>query len=280
MKPALLVAFIWSVLILVSANYALAQDTNILFVGNSYTHGRYQPVLGYNAGAGSNPSDTVVHDLLCPTLPCTGAEAGPQVTPTTSNTPGGTLTNQLNNLQANPSSQYNEVGPYGGVAGIFLQFTKDAGLHYNVSLIAVSSATLTGYANNTGNEAGILPLIESSQYSQVVLQDQSFQPLPTSINVNGQTVATRGNPTSFASGVSKLVNGIDKADALAGKPNAAITSFKHHQSLPTDSPVAIRTRRSLAPARLHSKVVTRPMRLMSATSTQLRPWRPICTMRM
>jgi len=205
---------------------AQAQDTNILFVGNSYTHGRYQPVLGYNAGPGNATGDNVVHDLLCPSLPCTAPEAGPQVTPTSSNTPGGTLPNQLNYLQSNPSSQYNEVGPYGGVAGIFLQFTKDAGLHYNVSLIAVSSATLTGYANNTGSEAGILPLIENSKYSQVVLQDQSFQPLPTTITVNGQTVATRGNPTSFQSGVSKLINDIDTADAAAGKPNAAITLFE------------------------------------------------------
>ena len=226
LKPTLLVAFILSVFKLVSTDYALAQDTNILFVGNSYTHGRYQPVLGYNAGAGSNPSDSVVHDLLCPTLPCTGAEGGPQVTPTTSNTPGGSLAGQLSYLQSNPSSQYNEVGPYGGVAGIFLQFTKDAGLHYNVSLIAVSSATLTGYSNNTGSEAGDLSLIENSKYSQVVLQDQSFQPLPTTITVNGQTVTTRGNPTSFASGVTKLVNGIDSADKAAGTPNAAITLYE------------------------------------------------------
>jgi hypothetical protein len=228
-NPTLLVALIFSVFPLVSADYALAQDTNILFVGNSYTHGRYQPVLGYNGGPGNATGDSLVHDLLCPSLPCTGAEAGPQVTPTTSNTPtlnGSGLTGQLNYLQANAGSQYNEVGPYGGVAGIFLQFTKDAGLHYNVSLIAVSSATLTGYANNTGNEAGILPLIENSQYSQVVLQDQSFQPLPTTITVNGQTVPTRGNPTSFASGVSKLVTGIDKADAAAGKPNAGITLYE------------------------------------------------------
>jgi hypothetical protein len=225
-KPTLLVAFIWSVFTLVPADYALAQDVNILFVGNSYTHGRYQPVLGYNAGPGNAPGDNVVHDLLCPSLPCTGAEAGPQVTPTTLNTPGGTLTDKLNYLQANPNSQYNEVGPYGGVAGIFLQFTEEAGLHYNVSLIAVSSATLTGYANNTGSEAGDLSLIENSKYSKVVLQDQSFQPLPTTINVNGQQVATRGDPTSFASGVSRLVNDIDKADQAAGKPNAAITLFE------------------------------------------------------
>ena len=205
---------------------ALADPVEILFVGNSYTHGRYQPVLGYNAGPGNGTGTSQVHDLLCPSLPCTGAEAGPQVTPTTANTPGGTLSGQLNYLQANPGSQYNEVGPYGGVAGIFLQFTKDAGLNYDVSLIAVSSATLTGYANNTGNELGILPLITNSKYSQVVLQDQSFQPLPTSITVNGQSVPTRGNPSSFQSGVNKLITGIDAADAAAGKPNAAITLYQ------------------------------------------------------
>jgi hypothetical protein len=224
--PTVLVAFTWSVVTSMSVDYALAQNTNILFVGNSYTHGRYQPVLGYNAAPGSAPGDGLVHDLLCPSLPCTGAEAGAQVRPTTANTPGGALTNQLNYLQASPGSRYNEVGPYGGVAGIFLHFSKDAGLHYNVSLIAVSSATLTEYANDTGKEAGILPLIENSQYSQVVLQDQSFQPLPTTITVNGQTVPTRGDPTSFQSGVSKLVKDIDKADAAAGKPNAAITVYE------------------------------------------------------
>lgn len=221
LTPAVLAAFT-----LVSIDYAPAQDTNILFVGDSYTHGRYQPVLGYNAGPGNAPGDGLVHDLLCPSLPCTGRKAGPQITPTTANTPGGTLRNQLNYLRANRGARYNEVGPFGGVAGIFLQFTKDAGLHYNVFLIAVSSATLTGYANNKGREAGILPLIENSQYRQVVLQDQSSQPLPTTITVNGQTVPTRGNPTSFQSGISRLVRGINKADAAAGKPNAAITLYE------------------------------------------------------
>ena len=45
---------------------AAAPTTDILFVGNSYTHGRYDPALNYNAGAASNPSNDVVHDLLCP----------------------------------------------------------------------------------------------------------------------------------------------------------------------------------------------------------------------
>jgi hypothetical protein len=82
---------------------------------------------------------------------------------------------------------------------------------------------LTGYANNTGSEAGDLALIENPKYSQVVLQDQTFEPLPPTITVNGQTVPARGNPTSFQSGVTKLVNDIDAADKAAGVPNASIT---------------------------------------------------------
>jgi hypothetical protein len=200
-----------------------ASPTEILFVGNSFTHGRYDPALNYNAGPGNAVGSSTVHDLLCPTTPCAGVEGNAAVTPTSANTPGGTLAGQLAYLQANPSSQYTEVGPFSGVAGIFLQLTKEAGLNYNVSMIAVSSATLTGYANNTGSEAGDLALIENSKYSQVVLQDQSFQPLPASITVNGQSVATRGKPASFQSGVTTLVNGIDAADKAAGVANAAIT---------------------------------------------------------
>lgn len=207
-----------------------ADPINILFVGNSYTHGRYDPALNYNAGAASNPSNSVVHDLLCPGtgVTCTsGVEAVSPVVPTTSNTPGGSLSGQLSYLQANPSAQYTEVGPFGGVAGIFLQLTQEAGLNYNVSLIAVSSATLTGYANNTGNELNDLPLIENSKYQQVVLQDQSFQPLPPTITVNGQSVPTRGSTTSsFQSGVSKLVTGIDTADKAANAPYAAVTLYE------------------------------------------------------
>lgn len=223
-SPRMLAA---TTLLLGIASQAQAGTVDILFVGNSYTHGRYDPALNYNAGYGNNPSNSVVHDLLCMSpSTCSAAEKGPQVTPTTANTPGGSLSNQLSYLQNNPSSQYNEVGPYSGVAGIFLQFTKDLGLSYNVSVVAVSSATLTGYSNNTGSEAGILPLIENSKYSQVVLQDQSFQPLPTTIKVNGQSVSTRGNPTSFQSGVNKLIGDIDTADKTAGKPNAAITLYQ------------------------------------------------------
>ena len=206
-----------------AAASAHADPIDILFVGNSFTHGRYPPALNYNAGTGNDPSNGVVHDLLCPSLPCTGAEAGPQINPSANPPMGSTLASQLTYLQTNPSAQYNEVGPFSGVAGIFLQMTKEAGLNDNVSLVAVSSATLTGYANNTGNEAGDLALIDQSKFAKVVLQGQSFEALPTTVTVNGQSVPTRGNPTNFESGVTRLVNGIDDADAAAGVANAQIT---------------------------------------------------------
>jgi hypothetical protein len=107
-----------------------------------------------------------------------------------------------------------------------LQFTKEAGLHYNVSLIAVSSATLTGYLNNKGSELGMLPLIAGAQWDHVVMHDQSFRPLPTTITVNGQGVATRGNPTGFQSGLDGLINAIQVADATAGTRNATITLYE------------------------------------------------------
>ena len=205
------------------ASPAAADPTKILFVGNSYTHGRYTPALNYNAGPGNAVGDGLVHDLLCPSLPCTGAEGPVPAVPTSANTPGGSLLGQLAYLQANPARRYSEVGPFGGVAGIFLQLTKEAGLDYDVSLIAVSSATLRGYSKNTGSEAGDLPLIESAKYAQIVLQDQTFDPLPTSITVNGQSVPTRGNPTGFQQGVTALVGGIDAADQAAGVPYATVT---------------------------------------------------------
>jgi hypothetical protein len=207
---------------LAAAHPAAADPIEILFVGNSFIHGRYDPVRSYNAGFGAND----VHDLLCPSAAtCTAAQSGTQVDPS-QNPPSGTLSQQLDFLKNNSSAQYNEIGPRGGVAGIFLQMTREAGLNYDVSLIAVSSATLTGYLNNTGSEAGDLPLIESSKWNKVVLQDQSFQPLPSTITVNGQSVATRGNPASFQKGVNGLINGIDAADSASSKANAGITLFQ------------------------------------------------------
>jgi hypothetical protein len=116
-----------------AAAQTTANPVEILFVGNSFTHGRYSPALNYNAGAGSATDSNFVHDLLCPSLAasgmCTsGAEAVAAVTPTAANTPGSNLLDKLEYLQSNPSAQYTERGPFGGVAGVFLQFTKEVRL--------------------------------------------------------------------------------------------------------------------------------------------------------
>src|ERR1700733_3901739 len=101
----------WIVAILAMAvsNGALADPVKILFLGNSYTHGRYTPALNYNAGPGDNAGSALVHDLLCPSLPCTGAEGPAPVVPTTANVPGNTLAAKLTYLEANPSHDYTEV---------------------------------------------------------------------------------------------------------------------------------------------------------------------------
>ena len=67
---------------------AAEAPVNILFVGNSFTHGRYEPVRTYNAGFGTD----TVHDLLCPSLAaCSSAEQGSQIDPAETPAPGTTL---------------------------------------------------------------------------------------------------------------------------------------------------------------------------------------------
>eukprot|EP01037_Dinobryon_pediforme_P005563 gene5563-5618_t len=203
---------------------------SILFVGNSFTHGRYNPVLNYNAGYDSGPGAAAgahVHDLNCLTAAsCTSAEAVSAVVPTSGNVPGATLTDKLNYLAgtSGSSSKLTEPGPFGGIPGVFLQFTKDAKLNYDVSMIAISAATLNGasYNGNVANSAKI----GNAQWDRVVLQEQSFTPLPTTVNVNGQTVATRGNPTGFQAGVSGLVAKIDAADTAASKAKIPVTLYE------------------------------------------------------
>jgi hypothetical protein len=202
---------------------AAEPPVNVLFVGDSFTHGRYEPVRTYNAGFG----DDNVHDLLCPSpSDCGSAEQGTQIDPAETPPPGATLSAQLAYLQANPFLRYNEPGPYGGIPGIFLQFAREAHLQYSVSVVAMSSATLTGYLNNTGNEEGDLQLIESRAWDMVVLQDQSFRPLPATITVNGQSVATRGDFAGFENGVSGLINAVDGAASAAGRPNPLVTLYQ------------------------------------------------------
>ena len=81
---------------------------------------------------------------------------------------------------ANPAgSNAFEPHPWGGVAGIFKQFTVQAGLDYDVSLSARNAASLRGHFINS-NSAGwdLRSNIGAQPWSKVVLQEQSDEPLP------------------------------------------------------------------------------------------------------
>jgi hypothetical protein len=83
---------------------ATAAPTEILFVGNSYTFGRVDPVMSYNAAN--------VHDMTAGFYTANPAGANPW-----------------------------EPHPWGGIAGIFKQFTVQKGLDYDVSISTRNAAT-------------------------------------------------------------------------------------------------------------------------------------------
>ncbi|GHC71965.1 hypothetical protein GCM10007320_07500 [Pseudorhodoferax aquiterrae] len=121
---------------------AQAEPISVLFVGNSYTFGRVDPVMGYNAAN--------VRDLTAPMAAAnsTGSNAF-------------------------------EPHPWGGVAGIFKQLTVQAGLDYQVALSTRNAASLRGHFLNS-NPAGwdLRGNVASQAWSKVVLQEQSDEPLP------------------------------------------------------------------------------------------------------
>jgi hypothetical protein len=142
------------VLALAAHGAALAAPTKILFVGNSFTFGRVDPVMSYNAAK--------VHDLTAPV-------------------PGSSF------VDTNGSRLY-EPHPWGGVAGIFKEFTLQVGLDYDVSLSARNAASLRGHYMNT-NPAGwdMLGNLASQKWDQVVLQDLSDEPLTQGRGANANT---------------------------------------------------------------------------------------------
>ena len=92
---------------------------SILFVGNSYTFGRVDPVMSYNSDH--------VRDLTAPV-------------------PGTTFANTTG------SNPY-EPHPWGGVPGLFEAFAEQSGLQLDVAISARNAATLQGQYLNS-NPAG------------------------------------------------------------------------------------------------------------------------------
>ncbi|MET0520040.1 MAG: PEP-CTERM sorting domain-containing protein [Burkholderiaceae bacterium] len=149
-----------------------AEPISILFVGNSYTFGRIDPVMSYNAAN--------VTDLTA------GMWA------------------------SNPSgSNAFEPHPWGGVPGIFKQFTTQAGLDYSVAISARNAASLRGQFLNT-NTAGwdLRGNIASQQWGKVVLQEQSDEPL-------SKQPGLASNPDYFNTYTNLIENWVHQGTALS-----------------------------------------------------------------
>jgi hypothetical protein len=133
----------------------------ILFVGDSYTFGRVDPVMSYNAAN--------VHDL---TAAFSAAD------------PSGT--NAF------------EPHPWGGVPGIFKEFTTEAGLNYDVSISARNAASLRGQFLDTASAAWDLRgNVASQKWGVVVLQDQSDVSLPANKGKNANNAQFQAYTNQF-----------------------------------------------------------------------------------
>jgi hypothetical protein len=90
---------------------------HVLFVGNSFTHGRYLPVRTYNntpgtGGLGSTKPSWLVVDE-----------------------------NYNTSVEARMEDMPGEEGPWGGIPGIFAELAHEAKLPYDVHIEAISETT-------------------------------------------------------------------------------------------------------------------------------------------
>ncbi|HWM44151.1 MAG TPA: hypothetical protein VNP36_17055 [Burkholderiales bacterium] len=131
------------------------EPTTILFVGNSFTFGRLDPVMSHNAGE--------VDDLTRPRP----------------NLPGAPFTDTTGTRAWEPH-------PWGGVPGIFKQLADQAGRSYVVSMSARNAASLRGHFLNTANPENwdLRANIASKKWDVVVLQEQSDAALPAGRGAN------------------------------------------------------------------------------------------------
>lgn len=133
---------------------------SILFVGNSFTFGRVDPVMSYNTEN--------VRDLTAP-VPGTSFE----------DTTG---------------SNVFEPHPWGGVPGIFEAFTDQVGLDYDVAISTRNAASLQGhYLNSSPAGWDLRGNVASQSWDTLILQDNSSRPLPSGSGTitfaPGETVA-------------------------------------------------------------------------------------------
>ena len=163
MKPIVAAAFA----ALAVSPGALAASQSILFVGNSYTFGRVDPVMSYNS---ANVDDMT---RPRPDLP------DPNFTETA-------------------GTRAWEPHPWGGVPGIFKELADQAGVDFAVSLSTRNAASLRGHFLNTANaDWDLRGNIAKRKWDIVVLQEQSDAALPVGRGANA-------NPAVFAAYADRI----------------------------------------------------------------------------
>lgn len=184
-------------LLAAACSAAQAQSIQILFVGNSYTFGRLDPVLTYNA---ANVRDLTqpqgpLHGGIDPALPFAGGAPFTNLTGTNSYPVG--VTNPATGNEFNSFSPHSQSVGWGGVPGIFKQFTVQANLQYDVALSTRNAASLRGHFLNTANSNWDLRgNIGKQRWDAVVLQEQSDEALGPR-TVGGVALASN-QPSSLA----------------------------------------------------------------------------------
>jgi hypothetical protein len=193
---------------IIFASPAFAEPISILFVGNSYTFGRVDPVMSYNAAN--------VHDLT----------AGFQA---------------LNASGTNPWESH----PWGGVAGIFKKLTDEAGLNYDVSISARNAATLRGQYLDTANTAWKLrENVASQKWNAVVLQEQSDAALPAGMGKNANLAQFNAYANKFENFIHNGAAQTYKETSLYGSLAACMATGLSSGSCGTTRSIAANTNAS------------------------------------
>ena len=120
----------------------------VLFVGDSFTHGRYLPVRLFNGQSPGEPWQA------------------PQVIDENYGQTGD---------RAESKSEY---GPWGGIPGIFSELAQQMNLNYEVHLEAISATSLEKNLRVASD------VIEQTRWQAIVLQELSIKPLPKSLTKN------------------------------------------------------------------------------------------------
>ena len=175
-------------LLTLAASAAHAASQSILFVGNSYTFGRVDPVLSYNT---ANVDDMT---RPRPDLP------DPNFTDTTG------------------ANDY-EPHPWGGVPGIFKQLADEAGIEFNVHISARNAATLRGHYLNTANaDWDLRGNIAKQRWDVVLIQEQSDAALPAGRGANA-------NIPQFSAYADKIEKYVHVGAAESYRERAMYTSI-------------------------------------------------------